>query len=162
MIVERPTDDPVPSHSTSKRARTSINPEHNHQQWPNKSKKKSTYPAVVKIKEKVPDTLLEITKPTNLNVPEEREIYIKEEIHVEFLEPNATPDHSSELERPRVLPSLLTQFDCMNHFVEKNQIRRRCKLKGCSLKTTKYCNKCQVHLCSTEKRNCFVNFHTKV
>lgn len=61
-------------------------------------------------------------------------------------------------------PSDETRFDLYNHFpiVDKAKSATRCKHPDCKNQTTHfYCNKCNVHLCLTKKRNCFASFHQK-
>ena len=39
--------------------------------------------------------------------------------------------------------------------------RGRCKNPGCKAAPVYFCNKCNVHLCITKDKNCFIDFHTK-
>jgi hypothetical protein len=56
-----------------------------------------------------------------------------------------------------LLPNPQIATDGYNHFIIKNDNRQRCRL--CSLKSNNVCEKCNVFLCFTEKRNCLREFH---
>lgn len=57
-------------------------------------------------------------------------------------------------------PSQDVRLDQLDHFPIWTP-RRRCKLPGCTGFTHVECKKCKVHLCLTDRRNCFLLFHTK-
>lgn len=57
------------------------------------------------------------------------------------------------------IPQFDVRTDKIAHFpIEKNE-RQRCKKPLCGLKTYFYCTKCNIYLCISKKRNCFVDFH---
>ncbi|XP_059161134.1 piggyBac transposable element-derived protein 3-like [Physella acuta] len=74
--------------------------------------------------------------------------------------PSAECSKESLVKRRRLqtlLPNPQIATDGYNHFIIKNDNHQRCRL--CSLKTKNVCEKCNVFLCFTEKRNCFREFH---
>lgn len=57
-----------------------------------------------------------------------------------------------------------TRFDEYNHLplIDEKKSATRCKNPECKNQSTHvYCEKCNVHLCLTIKRNCFYKFHKK-
>jgi hypothetical protein len=62
---------------------------------------------------------------------------------------------------PTVRPGKDIRYDGLNHMIERSPKQQRCKLEGCTYKTTSFCEKCEVFLCFHAQRNCFKMFHTK-
>lgn len=58
---------------------------------------------------------------------------------------------------PQQVPDVAIRTDGYFHFPIKDEHRQRCKC--CQQKTNTVCEKCFVHLCFTEQRNCFKAFH---
>lgn len=56
-------------------------------------------------------------------------------------------------------PSDLHRFDGFEHNIRKSDTRQRCKNESCIFKSYMMCEKCDVHLCSNDKRKCFDIFH---
>ncbi len=59
------------------------------------------------------------------------------------------------------LPENDIRFDGLDHLPNCDSVRHMCKINGCKSRVITKCSKCNVHLCITQKRNCFVEFHTK-
>ncbi|XP_046963295.1 piggyBac transposable element-derived protein 3-like [Vanessa cardui] len=59
------------------------------------------------------------------------------------------------------LPPDAKRFHAANHLPDMGTKQNRCRNSGCSKKTTITCIYCNIPLCITPKRNCFVEFHTK-
>lgn len=59
-------------------------------------------------------------------------------------------------------PSVELRFDRLDHLpdIDEKANASRCKNIGCAKKTHIYCTKCNLHLCLTQRRNCFKLFHT--
>lgn len=55
------------------------------------------------------------------------------------------------------------RFDEKNHwaFFDDKPSRSLCKIKDCHNLTHVFCQKCQVHLCLNQTRNCFHRFHRR-
>lgn len=55
------------------------------------------------------------------------------------------------------------RYDNYGHFpnIDDKKESTRCKLENCKGKSKTFCVKCNVHLCFTSGRNCFLNFHMK-
>lgn len=55
------------------------------------------------------------------------------------------------------------RFDETNHwaFFDDKPSRSLCKIKDCHNLTHVFCQKCQVHLCLNQTRNCFHRFHQR-
>lgn len=72
-----------------------------------------------------------------------------------------SPPLSSKKKEEKRPPKKL-RLDKMNHFPERDSARNatRCKRADCTQKSNWFCPKCGVHLCLTQKRNCFTAFHT--
>ena len=52
------------------------------------------------------------------------------------------------------------RLDCVNHFPDNvAEVARRCRLRGCTKRSTIWCAKCRVYLCLKKNRNCFTQFH---
>lgn len=56
-------------------------------------------------------------------------------------------------------PTNTIRYDKYNHLPMISKESVRCKNEGCSKKNNVYCQKCKVHLCLMNRRNCFTNFH---
>lgn len=69
--------------------------------------------------------------------------------------PSGTPKR--KIRRRNIFPSFSVATDQLSHFAKVKENRLTCT--NCSEKTKIYCEKCQVHLCLNEKRNCFYDFH---
>lgn len=51
-------------------------------------------------------------------------------------------------------------FDHMPMWMGKDELKKKCK--QCKQSQTKcYCSKCNIHLCCTTEKNCFLQYHTK-
>ena len=61
--------------------------------------------------------------------------------------------------RNTVLPQPEVVTDMVGHFPDVRKTRGICALKGCKGAVVFYCIKCKVHLCISNKRNCFATFH---
>ena len=62
----------------------------------------------------------------------------------------------------RLRPNLDVRFDQFCHFPSTiNALGQRCKIEGCKGQSRIKCEKCDVFLCLTNKRNCFKAFHVK-
>nr|XP_050043543.2 piggyBac transposable element-derived protein 3-like [Dermacentor andersoni] len=57
-------------------------------------------------------------------------------------------------------PTQDVRLDQVGHWVLWSKKRQRCKLPGCTGICMSYCVKCGIHLCSTNKSNCFFVYHT--
>ncbi|CAB3259533.1 unnamed protein product [Arctia plantaginis] len=70
--------------------------------------------------------------------------------------------NTSKRGRPPVkaIPSAAFRQCGSLHLPAMGSWQHRCRQKGCTLKTTVYCNACELPLCFTVKRNCFADFHT--
>lgn len=55
------------------------------------------------------------------------------------------------------------RFDKFDHwpFFDDKPSRSLCKIKDCQNRTHVFCQKCQVHLCLNQTRNCFYQFHQR-
>lgn len=54
------------------------------------------------------------------------------------------------------------RLDGMNHWPEQvAKVGRRCRVSGCSLRSTFWCTKCCVYLCIKGGKLCFVEYHTQ-
>lgn len=53
------------------------------------------------------------------------------------------------------------RYDAKNHFplYDEKPSRSRCKMPSCIFFSHIYCEKCEVNLCITSKRNCFYGYH---
>lgn len=52
------------------------------------------------------------------------------------------------------------RYDLHAHFPKIDKSHSvRCKNENCKLKSYVFCVKCKVHLCLSEERNCFMDFH---
>ena len=60
----------------------------------------------------------------------------------------------------KMIPRVEVRTDGYFHFAKVGS-RGRCKNPGCKAAPVFFCEKCQVHLCITAKKNCFYEFHTK-
>lgn len=58
------------------------------------------------------------------------------------------------------LPPKDVRLDTIGHLPEHATTRHRCKKPGCDSRTRFVCRKCQVHLCLSSEKNCFMEFHT--
>ncbi|KAL3182697.1 hypothetical protein MRX96_034607 [Rhipicephalus microplus] len=72
---------------------------------------------------------------------------------------NESIEQASQEKRKRgpTAPALTedVRLDQVGHWVLWSQKRQRCKFPGCTGICMSYCVKCEVHLCSTNKSNCF-------
>ena len=59
------------------------------------------------------------------------------------------------------LPLKEVRTDNTGHWPNYSQIRGRCKLPGCKGNILTKCTKCDVHLCLTPQKNCFMKFHVE-
>lgn len=55
----------------------------------------------------------------------------------------------------------IIRYDGYDHLPKHSEKRLRCKLESCSLKSTIFCPKCNVHLCVNKNNDCFYEYHTK-
>lgn len=58
-------------------------------------------------------------------------------------------------------PCIDSRFDQICHLPDNTGIPQRCKLEGCTYKSTFTCEKCKVALCLKQERNCFRRFHVR-
>lgn len=58
-------------------------------------------------------------------------------------------------------PPHSSRYDGLNHKLQHQPPRQRCKMKNCKAKSMYICIKCNVHLCTNGKteKNCFEKFH---
>lgn len=61
------------------------------------------------------------------------------------------------------LPAIEIRYDGINHWSKflHRTMKKTCKMSGCTSQTQAYCIKCNVHLCCTTGKTCFMDFHTK-
>lgn len=60
-----------------------------------------------------------------------------------------------------IVPPVDTRTDRINHWPEFiPNVRNRCRLPECPLKSSIKCSKCGIFLCLNAKNNCFVKYHT--
>lgn len=62
----------------------------------------------------------------------------------------------------KAIPSAAFRLRGSFHLPAMGTSQHRCRQKGCVMKTTLYCQACDLPLCVTAKRNCFSDFHTEV
>ncbi|XP_068086621.1 piggyBac transposable element-derived protein 3-like [Anabrus simplex] len=60
-----------------------------------------------------------------------------------------------------VYPPQPVRQDRLEHWPIHKDTRQRCKFPSCKGKTLIFCEKCDVTLCITNKKNCFKDFHLK-
>ncbi|KAG5874547.1 hypothetical protein JTB14_026847 [Gonioctena quinquepunctata] len=71
------------------------------------------------------------------------------------------PKHKKRKVEIKPIPaeaSLITKADHLVDYAEKQQ---RCRKVNCNHTTTVFCIKCKIFLCNTQKRNCFLQFHSR-
>ncbi|XP_070378879.1 uncharacterized protein [Dermacentor albipictus] len=76
---------------------------------------------------------------------------------------NESIEQACDEKKKKKAPSTPTQdvrLDHVGHWVLWSKKRQRCQLPGCTGISMSYCVKCGVHLCSTNKSNCFFVYHT--
>lgn len=66
----------------------------------------------------------------------------------------------SEANLKEIRPDFLIRFDKQCHLPVVTNTEVRCKNENCKKKTFVFCNKCKVHLCLVNNRNCFLKFHS--
>ena len=59
----------------------------------------------------------------------------------------------------RSLPPLASRHDQIGHFSVQHPRRGRCKNSDCNAIGLSFCIKCQVYLCTTRGKQCFLEFH---
>lgn len=60
------------------------------------------------------------------------------------------------------LPPVAKRLHAANHLPDMVQKQQRCRNPSCTKKTTVICINCNMHLCLTPNRNCFVEFHSSL
>ena len=58
------------------------------------------------------------------------------------------------------LPEDDIRFDNLGHLPKVGKVRHMCKNAGCKSRIVTYCQKCEVYLCISDKRNCYEEFHS--
>lgn len=83
------------------------------------------------------------------------------------IRPSGRPSLESEIayKRQRVtsapIPPKDVRLDNIGHFPEHTEGRHRCKVPSCTSRSRIRCMKCNVHLCLSDKQNCFTEFHQR-
>ena len=81
--------------------------------------------------------------------------------------PSSSPKLQAPPKRSRLgtekRPAEDVQYDNTDHMPQFDIKKEatRCKLQECKSRSHIYCDKCNVHLCLTSKKNCFATFHRK-
>lgn len=77
---------------------------------------------------------------------------------------NVAEEETRKRGRPSIvpLPPVAKRFHGANHLPDMGSKQKRCRKEGCSKKTTVICIYCNMPLCLTPSRNCFVDFHCSV
>ncbi|XP_041989285.1 piggyBac transposable element-derived protein 3-like [Aricia agestis] len=57
------------------------------------------------------------------------------------------------------LPPMVKRLHAANHLPDMQSKQQRCRYTSCTKKTTVLCITCNMHLCLTPNRNCFIEFH---
>lgn len=76
------------------------------------------------------------------------------------------PDESEMKKKknlPTALPCLDKRYDGFEHWPMNADLKHplRCRMEGCDSRSRVRCTKCDVYLCFTKYKNCFINFHNK-
>lgn len=64
---------------------------------------------------------------------------------------------------PTSLPCSDKRYDGYQHWPMNDDLKHplRCRMEGCDSRSRVRCTKCDVYLCFTKHKNCFVDFHNK-
>lgn len=73
------------------------------------------------------------------------------------------PKITTKSKKPNQMEIDNSRYDKYDHWPKKDnkKSQSRCKMENCGEKTHIYCSKCQLHLCITSSRNCFVDYHIR-
>ncbi|CAH2099637.1 unnamed protein product [Euphydryas editha] len=85
----------------------------------------------------------------------------RDENEIEHNQENENPNKKRGRPGSVPLPPDAKRFHAANHLPDMSTKQNRCRNFGCSKKTTVTCIYCNLPLCITPKRNCFIEFHKK-
>ncbi|CAH2101779.1 unnamed protein product [Euphydryas editha] len=85
----------------------------------------------------------------------------RDENEIEHNQENENPNKKRGRPGSVPLPPDAKRFHAANHLPDMGTKQNRCRNFGCSKKTTVTCIYCNLPLCITPKRNCFIEFHKK-
>lgn len=71
------------------------------------------------------------------------------------------PKHKQRRVQIQPIPTEALRYHRSEHLVDYAVKQNRCRKADCKNTTTAFCIKCKIFLCSTQKRNCFLYFHSK-
>lgn len=83
----------------------------------------------------------------------------------EFLCHSQTNDRKfhSQTKSKTLYPVDDSRYDRFDHWCKflKRSWKKMCKRTGCKSETQAYCTKCELNLCNSSSKDCFIQFHTR-
>ncbi|KAG5864273.1 hypothetical protein JTB14_021248 [Gonioctena quinquepunctata] len=71
------------------------------------------------------------------------------------------PKHKKRKVEIKPIPAEASRYHKADHLVDYAEEQQRCRKVNCNHTTTAFCIKCKIFLCSTQKKNCFLQFHSR-